>query len=65
MILLYAIDEVPNGNLSYPINWLNDKYFIVHSSDSRDSASLVINIDSSQVNRIGDEYQIAGAGGLF
>ena len=57
--------KLPNGNLSYPINWLNDRYFIVHSSDSRDSASLVINIDSSQVNRIGDEYQIAGAGGLF
>jgi hypothetical protein len=57
--------KLPNGNLSYPINWLNDRYFIVHSSDSRDSASLVVNIDSSQVNRIGDEYQIAGAGGVF
>nr|MBP9778877.1 hypothetical protein [Rickettsiaceae bacterium] len=50
-----------NG-LQYPIHWINDNYFITTVSNSDESATYIVNVSASKMQKIGDQTNTAQTG---
>jgi hypothetical protein len=50
-----------NG-LQYPIHWINDNYFITTVSNNDESATYIVNVSASKIQKIGDQTNTAQTG---
>ncbi|MDQ5953790.1 MAG: hypothetical protein QG647_526, partial [Patescibacteria group bacterium] len=50
-----------NG-LQYPINWINDNYFITTVSNNDESATYIVNVSTGKMQKIGDHTKTAQTG---